>query len=172
MRNLSYLSLGSNVGDTDRNLRDAIAQLRKIGNVSAISSFYKTEPVEFTNQAWFLNCVVEFETSKEPSELMSEILEIEHKMGRQRIQKKGPRTIDIDILLFGEAIVNTPELTIPHPAMARRRFVLEPLAEIAPHLRHPALKKTVLELLESLPSGQAVRKLEESTDGKNSFTAK
>jgi 2-amino-4-hydroxy-6-hydroxymethyldihydropteridine diphosphokinase len=91
---------------------------------------------------------------------MADILAIEKAMGRQRIQRKGPRTIDIDILLCGDAIVNTPDLTIPHPAMAERRFVLEPLAEIAPQARHPVLKKTVRELLDGLPAGQTVRKLQ------------
>lgn len=155
---LVYLSLGSNVGDREIQLRDSVRRLVANGRVVAVSSFYETEPVEFTDQAWFLNCVVGLETTETPERLMMALLGIEQKMGRQRIQKKGPRAIDIDILLFDEAIVDSPALTIPHPAMHQRRFVLEPLAEIAPEVRHPVLKKTVRELLDALPAGQEVRK--------------
>jgi 2-amino-4-hydroxy-6-hydroxymethyldihydropteridine diphosphokinase len=156
---LVYLSLGSNVGDREIQLRDALRRLAANGRVVAVSSFYETEPVEFTDQAWFLNCVVALETTETPEQLMAVLLGIEQQMGRRRIQKKGPRTIDIDILLFDEAIVDSPALTIPHPAMHQRRFVLEPLEEIAPEVRHPVLKKTVRELLDALPAGQEVRKL-------------
>ncbi len=162
MSNLAYLSLGSNIGDRERQLREAIRQLGVIGAVRAISSIYETEPVEFTDQPPFLNCAVALDTSQRPAELMQQVLGIEKAMGRQRIQEKGPRTIDIDILLFGEAVVNTPELTIPHPAMQQRRFVLEPLAEIAPNAIHPALKKTVKELLENLHPGQRVQKAKDN----------
>ena len=155
---LVYLSLGSNVGDRELQLRDALRRLAVNGRVVAVSSFYETEPVEFTGQAWFLNCVVGLETTETPEQLMTALLQIEQQMGRRRIQKKGPRTIDIDILLFDEAIVDSPALTIPHPAMHQRRFVLEPLAEIAPEVRHPVLEKTIRELLEALPAGQIVRR--------------
>ncbi len=159
MPNLAYLSLGSNVGDREKNLRAAIRRLKTLGRVTAVSSFYETEPVEFTEQPWFVNCAVALETSQSASQLMSGVLEIERETGRQRVQKKGPRIIDIDILLFGDLVVNTPDLTIPHPAMAERRFVLEPLTEIAAQIRHPVLKKTVGELLRALPAGQTVRKV-------------
>jgi 2-amino-4-hydroxy-6-hydroxymethyldihydropteridine diphosphokinase len=155
---LVYLSLGSNVGDREIQLRDALRRLVANGRVVAVSSFYETEPVEFTDQAWFLNCVVGLETTETPEQLMMALLQIEQQMGRRRIQKKGPRAIDIDILLFDEAIVDSPALTIPHPAMHQRRFVLEPLAEIAPEVRHPVLEKTIRELLEALPAGQIVRR--------------
>jgi 2-amino-4-hydroxy-6-hydroxymethyldihydropteridine diphosphokinase len=155
---MAYLSLGSNVGDREVNLREAIARLEVKGRVVSVSSLYETEPVEFTDQAWFLNCAVALETSDAPEQLMASILGIEAEMGRQRIQKKGPRNIDIDILLFGDEVLNSPALAIPHPAMHERRFVLQPLAEIAPAVRHPVLKKTILELLDALPGGQAVRK--------------
>jgi 2-amino-4-hydroxy-6-hydroxymethyldihydropteridine diphosphokinase len=158
MRNVVYLSLGSNVGDREIHLRDAIARLQTDGRVVSVSSFYETEPVEFRDQAWFLNCAVVLETTETPEQVMEAILKIEHEMGRQRIQKKGPRIIDIDILLFSDKIIDSPELTVPHPAMQARRFVLQPLAEIAPAVRHPVLKKTIRELLEALPAGQAVRK--------------
>jgi 2-amino-4-hydroxy-6-hydroxymethyldihydropteridine diphosphokinase len=165
MPNLAYLSLGSNVGDRERQLRDAIARLESVGQVASVSSFYETEPVEFTDQAWFLNCAVALETDATPERLMSALLEIEQQMGRQRVQEKGPRTIDLDILLFtdsitGDVVIDAPALTIPHPAMQQRRFALQPLAEIAPEARHPVLKKTIRELLEALPAGQTVRKLQ------------
>jgi 2-amino-4-hydroxy-6-hydroxymethyldihydropteridine diphosphokinase len=158
MRTLVYLSLGSNLGEREHHLRDAIARLETEGRMVSVSSFYETEPVEFTDQAWFLNCAVALETTASPQQLIIAILNIERDMGRQRIQKKGPRIIDIDILLFGDQIVDSPALTIPHPAMHHRRFVLEPLAEIAPEARHPGLKKTIRELLQALPAGQVVRK--------------
>jgi 2-amino-4-hydroxy-6-hydroxymethyldihydropteridine diphosphokinase len=159
MMNFAYLSLGSNIGDREAQLREAIRRLDAIGQVKKISSLYETEPVEFTQQALFLNCAVSLETSLGPEELMSRLLDIERELGRERIQKKGPRTIDIDILLFGNLVMNSTELTIPHPAMAERRFVLAPLAEIAPGVVHPLLKKTVSELLAELPAGQNVWKL-------------
>ena len=159
MPTLVFLSLGSNVGDREANLRDAQKRLGAIGRVTAVSSCYETEPVEFTQQPWFLNCAVAFETAQTPQQLMTSILNIEEAMGRRRVQKKGPRTIDIDILLFGDAVLDSPEVTIPHPAMHERRFVLEPLAEIAPEVRHGVFDKTILELRAALPFGQRLRKL-------------
>src|ERR1700751_3425145 len=150
----AYLSLGSNVGDREANLRKAIARLEDAGRVVAVSSFYETEPVEFTAQDWFLNWAVFLETEKKPAELLSSLLSLEQTMGRRRLQPKGPRSIDIDILLVGDSVVNTQDLNIPHPAMRERRFVLEPLAEIAPDAFHPVLKKTARELLDALPPGQ------------------
>jgi 2-amino-4-hydroxy-6-hydroxymethyldihydropteridine diphosphokinase len=158
MPNLVYLSLGSNVGDREKHLREAIERLETEGHIVSVSALYETEPVEFTGQAWFLNCAVALETRDTPEHLMAAILRMEKQMGRQRMQRKGPRTIDIDILLFGEAILDSPALTVPHPAMHQRRFVLQPLAEIAPEGRHPVLKKTIRELLEALPAGQAVQR--------------
>lgn len=158
MREIAYLSLGSNVGNRQQNLRSAIGQLSRLGKVIAVSSFYETEPVEFTDQPWFLNCAVSLETPLQPAQLMNDLLGIEREMGRERGRHKGPRLIDLDILLFGDAVLKTPELTIPHPAMAERRFVLQPLAEIAPELRHPDLNKTVRELLSELPPGQTVQR--------------
>jgi 2-amino-4-hydroxy-6-hydroxymethyldihydropteridine diphosphokinase len=155
----AYLSLGSNVGDREANLREAIARLEEIGHVVAVSSFYETEPVEFTAQDWFLNCAVLLETEEMPAQLMKSLISLEQAMGRRRLQPKGPRNIDIDILLYGDSVVRTKGLTIPHPGMPERRFVLQPLAEIGPDVRHPVLKKTVRELLEALPPGQVVRKL-------------
>jgi 2-amino-4-hydroxy-6-hydroxymethyldihydropteridine diphosphokinase len=159
MRTVFYLSLGSNMGDRKGYLLEAIGRLRAHGLFVAISSFYETEPVEVTDQAWFLNCAVALESRESPEKLMADILAIEKAMGRQRIEHKGPRLIDIDILLAGDAVVNTPNLTIPHPALASRRFVLEPLAEIAADAVHPVLKKTIRQLLDELPPGQQVRRI-------------
>lgn len=155
---LAYLSLGSNVGDRAANLQEAISRLAGLGNVTAVSCFYETEPIEVTAQPWFLNCVVALDTEKMPKQLLAGILDMEQQMGRRRVQKKGPRTIDIDILLFGNSIVDTADLTIPHPAMHERRFVLEPMAEIAPEVRHPVFKRTMREMRDALPAGQTVKR--------------
>ena len=153
------MSLGSNTGDRAANLHAAIGRLSQVGNVLAVSSFYETEPVEFVSQPWFLNCAVSLETDKSPSQLLQGVLAIEQAMERSRTQDKGPRNIDIDILLYGDLGVEEKGLRIPHPGLAARRFVLEPLAEIAPDALHPILKKTARELLNALPPGQIVRRL-------------
>jgi len=152
-----FLSLGSNVGDRMANISSALERLKEVGDTVAISSIYETEPVEFTAQAWFLNCVVKLATEKMPKQLLHAILKIEQSMGRQRQQKKGPRIIDIDILLFGSSVIEAAGLRIPHPSMHERRFVLEPLAEIDAGVRHPIFKRTIRELLSDLPHGQVVR---------------
>lgn len=158
---LVYLSLGSNAGNRGANLDAAIERLRSLGEVVAVSSYYETEPVELAAQPWFLNCAVKLDTEKMPKQLLARILDLEQELGRRRQQEKskGPRLIDIDILMFGSSIIETIGLTIPHPAMHQRRFVLEPLAEIAADVRHPVFKRTVRELRDALPPGQTVRRI-------------
>jgi 2-amino-4-hydroxy-6-hydroxymethyldihydropteridine diphosphokinase len=156
---IAYLSLGSNLGDRAANLREALAQLHSAGHLVAVSAFYETQPVDVPDQPWFLNCVAAIATGLTPRELLALVLQIETSMGRLRMSAKGPRKIDIDIVLFADRIVDEPRLKIPHPAMHQRRFVLEPLAEIAPEAWHPALGKTGRELLAELAEGQAVRRL-------------
>jgi 2-amino-4-hydroxy-6-hydroxymethyldihydropteridine diphosphokinase len=158
--NKFYLSLGSNLGEREKNLANALEELEKRGaKILRRSSIYETEPVEIREQAWFLNCAIEVETSMQPQQFMSAMLEIELLLGRRRETKYGPRTIDLDILLEGDTILNTPQLTIPHPKMAERRFVLVPLAEIGPQAIHPVLRRTIAELLALCPDQSEVRTL-------------
>jgi 2-amino-4-hydroxy-6-hydroxymethyldihydropteridine diphosphokinase len=157
-----YLSVGANIGDRAGNIRRAIATLRTHEvRVTRVSALYETEPVEVREQPWFLNCVVEAETELRPQEVMEALLEIERGMGRERRVPKGPRLIDMDILLYGSSVVQTPGLEIPHPRMAERRFVLVPFAEIAPEVRQPVLKKTIAELLAETTDRSEVRRWEE-----------
>ena len=152
-----YLSLGSNVGDRGENLRLAVERLVPAGvRVLRVSPVYETEPVDYANQRWFLNLVVEAETELFPMQLLARTGSIERDLGRVRTVEKGPRTIDIDILFYGRSVVKTERLEIPHPRVAERRFVLAPLADLAPDLRHPVTHRSVREMLEAAPS-QAVR---------------
>ena len=160
MTHPAYLSLGSNLGDRAAYLQKCIRLLSKLGDVAKISSLYETEPMELREQPWFLNCVVELETHVSARELLSRIQQIEAELGRSREIDKGPRTIDIDILLFDSEVINEGDLQIPHPAMHKRRFVLAPLAEVSDQVKHPVLGKTAEELLRGLDaSGGEVRRL-------------
>ena len=160
MDNKIYLSLGSNVGDRAKNLATAIASLKEAGvRVLKFSSIYETEPVDYMEQDWFLNCVVEGETELSAMELLQELRGIEARMGSKKAFAKGPRLIDLDILLFGDESIDSEELVVPHPRMTKRRFVLVPLAEIAPQLKHPAWTKTVSELAAETTDGSEVRKV-------------
>lgn len=156
MEHIAYIALGSNLGDRVGNLRDAIARLTDYGQVSRISSWYETEPIGVTDQPWFVNAVVVLLTEVEPVALMKALLEIEQAMGRKRVLPKGPRNIDLDLLLYDNETVNSEVLTLPHPAMHERRFVLAPLAEISPGVMHPLLRKTAFQLLETLSSPDEV----------------
>jgi len=155
-----YLSLGSNVGDRSQNLRTAIAALDAVGvKVRRISKIYETEPVDYLEQDWFLNCVVEGETALAAAELLQGLRGIEKKVGSAKPFAKGPRIIDLDILYFDDAVIDAAGLQIPHPRMADRRFVLVPLAEIAPDLRHPVTQKTTAEMLQATRDGSEVREI-------------
>ncbi|MHB1794573.1 MAG: 2-amino-4-hydroxy-6-hydroxymethyldihydropteridine diphosphokinase [Acidobacteriaceae bacterium] len=163
---IAYVALGANLGERERSLRSAIAALRHLGTVEAVSSFYETAPVGLVAQPDFLNAVVALRTALPPQELMAALLRIEQQHGRDRSISvpKGPRTLDLDLLSYGNVVMETVTLTLPHPSLAERRFVLAPLKEIAPHWRHPVLEKTVAELLDDLPraadeSRQPVRKM-------------
>ena len=141
------------------NLQAALDSITHAGVVTAVSSFYEAEPVELTDQPWFINCVAALETEHSAQQLLQSLLSVEQRMGRVRWRNKGPRIIDIDIVLFGNCVIEEPNLQIPHPAMHKRRFVLQPLAEIAPQALHPTLGKTAQELLTALPQGQIIRRL-------------
>ena len=153
-----YLALGSNLGNREQHLQTCIDAINAPDlRVVRASSAYETAPRDFKDQPWFLNLVLECETELFPLQLLKRLQKIEKQLGRQRTVSKGPRTIDIDILLFGNFLIDQPLLQVPHPRMTERRFVLEPLAEIAPELRHPVARRTIKELLANTKD-QALRK--------------
>ena len=156
---IAYLGLGTNLGDREANLAEAA---RMLGSdrltVKRVSSTWETAPRDYLDQPFFLNQVLEVETDLFPRQLLDRAKQIERKMGRVKGIAKGPRVIDVDVLLYGHAVVSMPGLEIPHPSIAERRFVLEPLAELAPELRHPTLQRTMRQLL-SVVGDQGVRRL-------------
>ncbi len=156
----TYILLGSNLGNSIKYLSDAILEIEyKLGTISSKSSLYQTAAWGNLDQPDFINQVIELKTSLSPANLLKAILKIENVLGRQRIEKWGSRTIDIDILLYEDQIVNTANLVIPHPYLSVRRFSLMPLSEIAPNRLHPILKKSITELLNELTDNLFVKKL-------------
>ena len=148
MKKKVYLALGSNIGNREEMLQRAIDELHGPAiTITRLSSVYETKPMDVTDQPMFLNMVVEAETSLFPMMLLKRVQDVEKGLGRKKLIDKGPRSIDIDILLFGRAIIDSPQLQVPHPRMTERRFVLEPLNEIAPDLRHPRTRRTIRDLL-------------------------
>ena len=158
---IAYIGLGSNMGDKIANLNKAIEELGKVpGNkVLAVSSFYKTEPVGGVEQDWFVNAAAEIETSLTPRELLNKLLYIEKNLGRVRDARWGPRVIDLDILLYDDLVMNEEGLSIPHPYLHERGFVLVPLAEIAPKVIHPKFKKSISELMRGIHDNKKIEKI-------------
>ena len=138
-----YIGLGSNLGDKEENIKKAITLLKQKCRILKISSLYETEPMYYKDQDWFLNCAIKIETDLTPLELFSFLQSIEKKLGRVRTIKYGPRIIDLDILFYGNKIINDDKLIVPHPKLHERLFVLEPLNEICPNFVHPVLKESI-----------------------------
>jgi 2-amino-4-hydroxy-6-hydroxymethyldihydropteridine diphosphokinase len=156
-----YLALGSNVGDRAKNLREAIRLIGETGvRVERRSSIYETEPLGYLDQDWFLNSVLQGETELSAIELLRRLREIEEQMGSKKAFVNGPRLIDLDILLYGDESISQNDLQVPHPRMLQRRFVLVPLAEIAPELKHPNWPGTAQQMLAQTPDRSEVRKVQ------------
>ncbi len=153
-----YIGLGSNMGNKLETCRKALALLDRVGRVTAASSFYATEPIGYPDQEDFVNAVAELETELSPMALLAACHVIEDELGRRRLMHWGPRTIDLDILLYGSRVIDSDELSVPHPLMARRRFVLVPFCEIAPRVVHPVLHKTAEQLLRKLDDPSRVKR--------------
>ncbi|MBI6546583.1 MAG: 2-amino-4-hydroxy-6-hydroxymethyldihydropteridine diphosphokinase [Cyanobacteria bacterium NC_groundwater_1444_Ag_S-0.65um_54_12] len=165
-----YLSLGSNLGDRVNFIKRALSKMAKHPRivVEGISSFYETEPLEYPNQAWFVNAVCRIRTDMPPRDLLDALQGIEKELNPERIMRWGPRTIDLDILLYDDELIAEPELLIPHIRLHDRSFVLVPLAEIAPEITHPILGLTARELMEQLTRTTEVRCLDSETSARKS----
>lgn len=153
----AYISAGSNLGNRKMNLEFALDELDGAGSVLRVSPYFETEPVGYADQPWFLNLAIEVETRLSPIELLNLCRGVEASRDRKRSFPNAPRTLDLDILLYGNSVVREENLIIPHPRMAERRFVLEPLFRIAPDFVHPVLKRTIRSLLESCADTSQVR---------------
>lgn len=151
-----YLGLGSNEGDREQNLQKAIKKLRqsKEINVTKLSSIFESEPIGYINQSWFLNAVIEVESNFKPYDLLQFIKDIEEELGRRKTFRWGPRIIDIDIISYGNYVLKSSRLTIPHPQMHFRKFVLIPLFEIAPYYIHPVSKLSVWQMIQQSPDNK------------------
>ena len=152
----AYLGLGSNLGDREVNLREALSLLGRGESLTALSSVYETEPWGYTSQPPFLNLVCALETNLSPHGLLELAHGVERELGRAPTFRYGPRSMDVDILLYGNEVIQTPDLQVPHPLISQRAFVLVPLAEIAPGLVHPSLGKSIEELLAEVPGREKV----------------
>lgn len=155
----AYIALGSNQGDRERNLLRAVAEIGKLANskVTGLSSFYETSPVGVTDQPSFFNAALRLSTTLTSRELLNGLLRIENDVfARARSLRWGPRTMDLDLLLYGSQVMSDDGLTLPHPRMAERRFVLQPLCDLAPDLIHPVLGRSMAELLAALPATETV----------------
>ncbi|MBN2245254.1 MAG: 2-amino-4-hydroxy-6-hydroxymethyldihydropteridine diphosphokinase [Candidatus Aminicenantes bacterium] len=158
-----FLSLGSNLGDRAEHLNRAIAFLEKEGcGIVQVSSVYETQPIDYIDQPWFLNQVIEIKTERDYRDLLSLVKRIEMKIGRKKTVPKGPRIIDIDILLYEKNVIKTKKLTIPHPMLEKRNFVLIPLSEIAPDIIHPVLNEKIKELVRISNDRSCVNKFDPS----------
>ena len=156
----TYIALGTNIGEREENLRAALDYLPDVGvDIRRVSSIYETEPVGYLDQDWFLNAVLEGQTELDALDLLRAVRVIEARMGSHKTIPNGPRLMDLDVLLYGNETLDTPELQVPHPRMLERKFVLVPLAEIAPTLRHPSWRAGVTQLLANTRDRSAVKKV-------------
>jgi len=164
-RATAHIGVGSNLGDKLNNCKHSLQKINQLPGyeVTACSDILKTEPEGVVGQDWYANCVAEIKTRRTPFQLLKDLLAIEYDMGRVRTKRWESRIIDLDILLFGQAIMESDNLTIPHPLLHKRRFVLEPLVQLAPDLVHPVLNVTIRQLFNELPKGSSAEVLKEET---------
>ncbi len=151
-----YLGMGANLGDRQQNLAQALQLIRSFAVIQRVSSIYETKPVGYLDQPDFLNLVCHATTELSPNALLQAVKRIEKQLGRQDSFRNAPRLIDVDILLYADLVLESPKLTIPHPRLAERAFVLVPLAEIAPDLTHPILQRSMVDLLQAIDTSEVI----------------